>query len=173
MSLRQKIVETITYCFITASLITAGAATAYIKGYNRGEKEGEKIGKYFGEIEGLSKRESQGYERGKQLSQQERQRWFKEGYEQGTKEAKTEFVINSVDLHKPNTPALREISEDEYYKRLFVYELERQTLMNACELVMDNYLEQGRTAEYHQLNSLRLKCNAEIHLIEEEFKKRK
>jgi hypothetical protein len=159
-SLKQKILNSGAYAFLTATLITAGSVISYIKGHNRGydncEEERKKGWVEWGRVGGRAEGKIEGR---------------KEGYELGRKERS--IVIESVDIHNPETPALRRLTGKEYYQRLFVYQLERKAIRDACKTAAENYREQGRHTEALQMDCLRERCINEIAIIEEEFRERK
>lgn len=144
-SSKKKLTNIVAYSMLTLSTALFTFAGSYVVGYTRGYDAAYKRGILKGQDEGLAL-----------------------GRQQVT------IKINDLNLksREPNLVYTPDLAKEEDRKKLFVYQLEKKAVLNACVILTQKYEnEPNMERELLQYNFLAQKCMAEINLIEDFFKK--
>ncbi len=144
-SSKKKLTNIVAYSMLTVSTALFTFAGSYVVGYTKGYDAAYERGLLKGQDQGLAL-----------------------GRQQAT------ITINNLNLklRESDLVYIPDLAKEEDRKKLFVYQLEKKAVLNACVILSQKYEnEPNMEKDLLQYNFLAQKCYAEINLIEDFFKK--
>ena len=145
-SLKHKFLDFAAYGLLTACFSAAGIYYGLVKGHGLGFEKGFDEGRVCGEFTG-----------------------YLDGLIEGKK--KSLVVVDALVVGDDSGYRVEKLSGEDYFKKLFEYQLEKKFVLRACRISLEDYLNKNSGAGgFEWCSLLANKCSAEIKLIDNVFK---